>query len=143
MANKWDKAHMEAARVYAGLSSAIRAKVGAVIVKNNRIISIGYNGMPSGWDNKCEDEFWGNGSPTLKTKPEVLHAEANAILKVARSSDNCEGATIYCTMMPCLDCAKLIYQSGIERIVYDEDYPKGSNGVSFLEKCNLNISKLD
>ena len=109
--NKWDRSHMEAAQLYARLSSATRMKVGCVIVRDHRIISIGYNGMPSGWTNECEtaDEY-GN---MPKTKPEVLHAETNAIAKVAKSSESSEGATLYTTCAPCLDCAKLIYQSGI------------------------------
>jgi len=151
--NKWDKAHMEVAQTYAQLSSAKRSKVGCVIVKENRIISIGYNGMPSGWDNECE--YWlPKEGVTFDvhpkdieiycdsfTKPEVLHAETNAIAKVARSSESCEGATLYTTMMPCLDCAKLIYQSGISRVVYENDYPKGDAGVQFLTKCNLSCEK--
>ena len=146
--DKWDRAHMEVAQTYAQLSSAVRAKVGCVIVKDNRIISIGYNGMPSGWDNKCEDivnDVVGVGKdgnnivsePYLKTKPEVLHAETNAIAKVARSSESCEGATLYCTMLPCLDCAKLVYQSGVARVVYRDDYPRGTKGKEFLDKCGI------
>ena len=151
--NKWDKAHMAAADVYAQLSSARRAKVGCVIVKDNRIVSIGYNGMPSGWDNNCEHENWPDwmeDNPNvfrdpayvqLKTKSEVLHAETNAIAKVARSSESCEGATLYCTMLPCLDCAKLTYQSGIDRVVYRDEYPKGNAGLEFLQKCGLKVEK--
>jgi dCMP deaminase len=137
--NKWDKAHMKAAEVYSNLSSAKRLQVGAVIVKDNRIISIGYNGMPSGWTNECEstDEF-GN-MPV--TKPEVLHAETNAIAKVARSSESCEGATIYTTHKPCLHCAKLIYQSGIKRVVWKYTY-KTNEGVEFLENCDVEVTCL-
>lgn len=152
--DKWDKAHMKAAENYAQLSSAKRAQVGCVIVKDNRIISIGYNGMPSGWDNECE--YWlPKEGVTFDvnpqdieiycdsfTKPEVLHAETNAIAKVAKSSESCEGATAYCTMMPCLDCAKLIYQSGISRVVYRDDYPKGEQGFLFLQKCGIDCEKL-
>ena len=131
--NKWDKAHMKAAEVYSQLSSAKRLQVGAVIVKDNRIISIGYNGMPSGWTNECEttDEF-GN-MPV--TKPEVLHAEANAITKVARSSENCLDSTIYCTTAPCLECAKLIYQAGIMRVVWEKPHLRSDDGIQFLNKC--------
>lgn len=134
--NKWDVAHMIAAEVYAKLSSAKRLQVGAVIVKDNRIISIGYNGMPSGWTNECEtaDEY-GN-MPV--TKPEVLHAETNAIAKVARSSESCEGATLYTTHQPCLDCAKLIFQSGIARVVWKHAY-KTDKGLTFLEKCGITV----
>ena len=134
--NKWDKSHMKAAGVYAKLSSAKRLQVGAVIVKDNRIISIGYNGMPSGWTNDCEtsDEY-GN---MLITKPEVLHAETNAIAKVARSSESCEGATLYTTHQPCLDCAKLIFQSGITRVVWKHTY-KTEKGLTFLEQCGITV----
>jgi len=138
--NKWDKAHMKAAEVYAQLSSAKRLQVGAVIVKDNRIISIGYNGMPSGWTNECEttDEF-GN-MPV--TKPEVLHAETNAIAKVARSGESCEGATLYTTYSPCLDCAKLIYQAGISRVVWKEQY-KNDAGNVFLVTAGLDIGHIE
>lgn len=154
MSTKWDTAHMKTAGVYAELSSARRAKVGCVIVKDNRIISIGYNGMPTGWDNNCEDEDWPQWAKSRKwdwidpiyihltTKPEVLHAETNAIAKVARSSENCEGATLYTTMAPCLDCAKLIYQSGISKVFYNESYPKGVKGVDFLEKCEIPVEHI-
>ena len=137
--NKWDKAHMEAAEVYSNLSSAKRLQVGAVIVKDNRIISIGYNGMPSGWTNECEytDEYGFN----AVTKPEVLHAETNAIAKVARSSESCEGATIYTTHQPCLHCAKLIYQSGISRVVWKNTY-KTEEGIDFLLKCNVAVEQI-
>jgi len=136
--NKWDRAHMKVARVYSKLSTAKRLQVGAVIVKDNRIISIGYNGMPSGWDNVCENEIkWPNGDVQfLETKPEVLHAESNAIAKVAKSSDNCEGATIYTTTAPCIECAKLIYQSGIKRVVWEKPHLRNDDGVKFLDKCD-------
>lgn len=144
MGTKWDHAHMTTAETYAQLSTARRAKVGCVIVKDNRIISIGYNGMPSGWDNNCENESkWPDGTVQfLETKPEVLHAEANAITKVARSSENCDGATIYSTMLPCIECAKLIYQSGIKKVFYRDQYPKGTKGLEFLEKCDIEIVKI-
>lgn len=152
--DKWDIAHMKVAGIYGALSSARRAKVGCVIVKDNRIISIGYNGMPSGWDNNCEDEDWPQWARSrewkeidpvyvrLKTKPEVLHAETNAIAKVARSSENCDGATLYTTMLPCLDCAKLIYQSGIQKVFYAETYPKGTAGLEFLNQCKIPVVKI-
>src|SRR6056300_216613 len=107
--NKWDFAHMKTAENYAQLSSAKRAQVGCVLVKNNRILSIGYNGMPSGWDNQCE--YYDSIKDDVVTKPEVLHAETNALAKVACSSESSEGSVLYTTMLPCLDCAKLIYQS--------------------------------
>jgi dCMP deaminase len=143
MSTKWDHAHMITAETYAQLSSARRAQVGCVIVKDNRIVSIGYNGMPSGWDNNCENEIkWPDGTiQFLETKAEVLHAEANAITKVARSTENCEDSTLYTTMLPCLDCAKLIYQAGITRVVYRDSYPKGTAGLEFLDKCNILVEQ--
>lgn len=135
--DKWDTAHLEVATIYANLSSARRMKVGAVIVKDNRIISIGYNGMPSGWDNNCEEEIdRPDDTPLLITKKEVLHAESNAITKVARSNESAEGATLYTTCAPCIDCAKLIHQAGIKRVVYGHRY-KSEEGLTFLEKCGI------
>lgn len=142
--DKWDKAHLEVAETYAQLSSAKRRKVGCVIVKDNRIISVGYNGMPSGWDNECE--YWqypyGLGSsPKLTTKKEVLHAEANAITKVARSTESSEGAILYTTCSPCIDCSKLIYQSGICRVVYKNHYHT-DEGLTFLQECGVGLEQL-
>ena len=137
--DKWDKAHLEVAKTYAKLSSARRMKVGCVIVKDNRIISIGYNGMPSGWDNNCEEEIKSGNTGygrELRTKKEVLHAEANAITKVAKSTESAEGAILYSTCAPCIDCAKLIHQAGIERVVYDHGY-KSDEGLTFLAKCGI------
>ena len=134
--DKWDKAHLEVAKTYAQLSSARRMKVGAVIVKDNRIISIGYNGMPSGWDNNCEDVVGMPDDQTLKTKKEVLHAESNAITKVAKSTESAEGAVLYTTCAPCIDCAKLIHQAGIKRVVYGHNY-KSEEGLTFLDKCGI------
>tara|TARA_A200000159_G_scaffold11809_1_gene9969 strand:- start:13602 stop:14072 length:471 start_codon:yes stop_codon:yes gene_type:complete len=134
--DKWDKAHLQAAETYAQLSSARRMKVGCVIVKDNRIISIGYNGMPSGWDNNCEDVVGMPDDQTLKTKKEVLHAESNAITKVAKSTESAEGAVLYSTCAPCIDCAKLIHQAGIRRVVYGHNY-KSEEGLTFLEKCGI------
>lgn len=130
---KWDCAHMTAAESYAELSSARRLKVGAIIVKDNRVVSIGYNGTPSGWDNNCEDDNCGK----LKTKPHVIHAESNAITKMARSSDSSDGATLYTTVAPCIDCAKLIYQAGIGTVFYRNPYPKGIDGLNFLYDCGV------
>lgn len=127
---------MQVAETYAKLSSAIRMKVGAVIVKDNRIISIGYNGMPSGWTNECEQVVGRYGDQTLKTKDEVIHAESNAITKVAKSTESAEGAVLYTTCAPCLECAKLIHQSGIKRVVYGHHY-KSDEGLTFLEKCGI------
>ena len=142
--DKWDETYISIADTFAGLSSAKRAKVGAVIVRayGKSIIGVGYNGMPSGWTNECEDYYTmiredGERIIESKTKPEVLHAEANAIMKVAQSTESTFGATIYCTMLPCLDCAKLIYQAGIKRVVYRDSYPKGTAGLEFLQKCDI------
>lgn len=142
--DKWENAFMETAETFAKLSSARRLKVGAVIVKDNRIISIGYNGMPSGWDNNCENELkWPNGDiQFLETKPEVLHAEANAITKVAKSSESCYNADIYTTTAPCLDCAKLIYQSGIKKVYWRTPHLKSRDGLDFLEKCGMEIEQI-
>ena len=142
--DKWDTAHLEVATIYANLSSARRMKVGAVIVKDNRIISIGYNGMPSGWDNNCENELrWPNGDiQFLETKPEVLHAEANAITKVAKSSESCYNADIYTTTAPCLECAKLIYQSGIKKVYWRTPHLRSTDGLEFLEKCGMEIEQI-
>lgn len=149
MKPKFVQAFMRSAEVFAELSSAQRLKVGCVIVKDNRIISIGYNGMPSGWDNVCEhqmpkevDADSRTITPAqLVTKPEVLHAEANAIAKVAQSSESSAGATLFCTHAPCLDCAKLIHQSGITAVYYRDKY-KSQAGLHFLEKCGIIVSQI-
>ena len=140
---------MKTAEVFAELSSARRLHVGAIIVKDNRIISIGYNGMPSGWDNDCEDEsvelysgYEGAIHHTvLKTKPEVLHAETNAIAKLAKSTESGDGATMFITHAPCLDCAKLIYQSGIKSVYYRNTY-RNTDGLNFLNKCNIEVKNI-
>ena len=137
MKTKIVNAFMKAAAVFAELSSAQRLQVGCVIVKDNRIISIGYNGMPSGWDNCCEHHVDGE----LVTKPEVLHAETNAIAKVAQSSESSVGATLFCTHAPCIDCAKLIHQSGIIAVYYGDKY-KTDEGLHFLEKCGIIVEQL-
>jgi dCMP deaminase len=137
---KYIGTYMKVARLFAEHSSAKRKKVGAVIVKDDRIISIGYNGMPAGWNNECEEvvtptlPYLQGDGPTLKTKPEVLHAESNAIAKLAKSVESGDGATMFVTCAPCLECAKLIYQAGIKEVYYVEDYRK-NDGVNFLSKC--------
>ena len=162
---------MKVAETFAGLSSAQRLHVGAIVVKDERIISIGYNGMPSGWDNNCEDKSYMSGDAggwlnpdeieerwpnqeqmlpkednrwrryALKTKPEVLHAETNAIAKLAKSTESGMGATMFITHAPCLDCAKLIYQSGINHVLYRNSY-RSDAGIEFLEKAQVKVEQM-
>ena len=140
--SKFANAHMKAAEVYSQLSSARRLQVGCVVVKDNTIIGIGYNGMPSGWDNNCEDTIQhSDDTVTLKTKPEVLHAETNALAKIARSTNSSESASIFITHAPCLDCAKLVYQSGIKSVYYRNSY-KNTDGLDFLNKCNVEVTMI-
>ena len=143
MREKFVFAYMEAAQVFAQLSHCKRAKVGAIIVKDNRIISIGYNGMPSGWDNDCEEVIGQDevGSLILKSKPEVLHAESNAIAKLAKSNESGNNATLFVTHSPCLDCAKLIYQSGITTVYFKDNY-RSNDGIEFLRKSNVEVTKI-
>jgi dCMP deaminase len=143
--SKFANAHMKAAEVYSQLSSARRLQVGCVVVKDNTIIGIGYNGMPSGWNNNCEDEITIEEDEKfikgLKTKPEVLHAETNALAKIARSTNSSGGASIFITHAPCLDCAKLVYQSGIKSVYYRNSY-KNTDGIDFLNKCNVEVTMI-
>ena len=125
MKNKYIRAHLKVARIYGELSTADRLKVGCIIVKDDRIISIGYNGMPSGGSNVCEKDG--------ESKPEVLHAEANAITKLAKSTESGQGSYMFCSYAPCLDCAKLILQSGIKEFHYEHRY-KNNDGLDLLEK---------
>ena len=151
MKEKFIDAHMKAAEVYAQLSSAKRLQVGCVVVKDNTIIGIGYNGMPSGWTNDCEEVVdvdpsdprydFNNFTKELKTKPEVLHAETNAIAKIARSTNSSDGAALFVTHAPCLDCAKIIHQAGINSVYYRNTY-RSTDGIEFLEKCNINVKKV-
>lgn len=142
MKQKFIDAHMKVAETYAQLSSAKRLQVGAVIVKNDTIIGIGYNGMPSGWDNKCEDAIYDNyGGMALVTKDEVIHAESNAICKVTKSTNSSEGADMFVTHVPCIHCAKLIHQSGIRKVFYRNSY-RDESGLKFLEKCGVEIEKI-
>ncbi len=143
MKQKFRDAYMKTAEVFAELSSARRLHVGAIVVKDDRIISIGYNGMPSGWDNNCEDELkWPNGDiKFLTTKPEVLHAETNAIAKLAKSTESGSGASLFVTHAPCLDCAKLVYQSGINSVFYRNAY-RSQDGLNFLEKAGVKVEKI-
>ena len=130
-----DKRYLRMAMIWAENSYCVRRKVGALIVKDNMIISDGYNGTPSGFENICEDE-------NNVTKPYVLHAEANAITKVAASSNSSKGATIYVTSAPCIECAKLIIQSGIKRVVYSEKY-RVEDGCHLLERANIVLDYID
>ena len=149
---------MKTAETFAGLSHARRLHVGCIVVKDDRIISIGYNGMPAGWDNNCEDEIpcetgeyrrqllpktsgrWE--SYNLKTKPEVLHAETNALAKLARSSESGLDSDLFVTHSPCLDCAKIIYQSGIRHVYFGRAY-RDNAGVDFLRKSGVTVEQLD
>lgn len=144
MKSKYQLAHMRTAYIYAELSHARRLKVGALIVKDNRVISIGYNGMPSGWDNNCEyiEVQYEDGGQILKTKPEVLHAETNAIAKLARSTESGLDADLFVTHSPCLDCAKLIYQAGIKRVYYANAY-RDESGINFLKNSGVEVEQLD
>ena len=168
MKQKYIDLYMDWAKRCAELSHARRLHVGAVIVKDDTVISYGYNGMPAGWDNNCEDIVYDTGaggwiSPEefqamypyteydedadeeyrygLKTKPEVLHAESNAIAKLAKSTNSGLGADLFVTHMPCLDCAKLIYQSGISRVWYGANY-RDDSGVKFLEKSGVEVKQI-
>ena len=125
-----DVRYLKMARIWAENSYCVRRQVGALIVKDKMIISDGYNGTPSGFENICEDELTG------KTKPYVLHAEANAITKVAKSANNCDGSTLYVTASPCIECAKLIIQAGIKRVVYADPY-RSDEGIQLLEKVGI------
>jgi len=138
MKTKFINAFMEVAYTFSKLSSARRLKVGAIVVKEDRVVSIGYNGMPSGWDNNCEEEaVWPNGHIAhLKTKPEVIHAEANAIAKLAKSTESGDGAVMFLTHAPCMDCAKQIYTAGIKKVYFGSHY-RDFAGIDFLTKCKI------
>ena len=142
MKEKLIQAYMKTAETFAELSHARRLHVGAIVVKDDRIISIGYNGMPGGWDNNCEDVIQhSDDTTTLKTKPEVLHAETNAIAKLARSNESGLNGDLFVTHAPCLDCAKLIYQAGIGRVFYRTAY-RDTAGVDFLTKSNVEVNQV-
>jgi dCMP deaminase len=139
MKKKWVDAFMDTAERFAQLSSAKRLKVGAVVVQDNRIISIGYNGMPAGWTNDCEELVHRIAEePILKTKDEVIHAEANAISKLARDGESGNGSSLFCTHAPCVHCAKLIYGAGVKKVFYRDAY-RDTLGIEFLEKCNIEV----
>jgi len=135
---------MKTAEVFAECSTAKRLHVGAIIVKDERIISIGYNGTPSGWDNTCEDFLSDDGEViqnVTKTKPEVLHAETNAIAKLAKFDGSGSGSVLFVTHAPCLDCAKLVFQAGISSVYYRNSY-RDSTGVDFLNKAGVKVEKM-
>lgn len=138
MKQKFIELYMDWAQRVAKLSHAVRLQVGAVIVKDDTVISYGYNGMPAGWDNNCEHQL-PDGS--LKTNAEVLHAESNAVSKLARSANSGAGADIFITHAPCIECSKLIYQAGIKRVFYKESY-RNSTGIEFLTKSGIEVRQL-
>ena len=152
MKQKLIDAYMKTAETFAELSHARRLHVGAIVVKDDRIISIGYNGMPAGWDNDCEyeeeilqSEFgkgnWLEKTGQLKTRPEVLHAERNALDKLAKGNEGGLGSTMFITHAPCLECAKSIYGAGISHVFYRDSY-RSEDGIQFLTKCGVSIEKL-
>ena len=158
MKEKFIKAYMDTAHRFAELSYARRLHVGAIVVKNDRIISIGYNGMPAGWDNDCEDRVYANewsidndiwthqdenGRPyNLETKPEVLHAERNALDKLAKGTEGGDGADMFITHSPCLECAKSILGAGIKRVWFSEQY-RDDSGLTFLEKSGIIVEQVN
>jgi len=135
-----DETYLKMAETWSGLSKARRKKVGCLIVKDGAIISDGYNGMPSGFDNNCEDEDPKSFDGELITRPEVLHAESNAITKLAKSTQSSDGATMYITISPCVECSKLIIQSGIKRVVYEYWY-KNNDGIKLLKQANIKVNQ--
>ena len=135
MKQKWIDAFMDTAERFAQLSSAKRLQVGAVVVQDNRIISIGYNGTPAGWTNECEGEDG-------RTKGEVIHAEENSILKLARDGERGNGSSLFCTHAPCIQCAKLIYGAGVRKVYYRETY-RDTQGIDFLTKCGIDIEHVE
>ena len=158
MKEKFIRAYMDTAKRFAELSYARRLHVGAIVVKNDRIISIGYNGMPAGWDNDCEDRVYANewsidndiwthqdenGRPyNLETKPEVLHAERNALDKLAKGTEGGDGADMFITHSPCLECAKSILGAGIKRVWFSEQY-RDDSGLTFLEKSGIIVEQVN
>jgi dCMP deaminase len=144
MKRKFIEYFMDVAERTSALSYAKRLQVGAIIVKDDRIVSIGYNGMPADWDNSCEFEFIDpqTKQSSLVTRKEVLHAETNAIAKLAKSTESGNGATLFCTHAPCMDCAKLIYQSGISSVYYRDTY-RDESGLKFLKLSGVNVTKYE
>lgn len=141
MKYRYKEAYMDFALRFAELSYARRLRVGAIVVKDDRVISLGYNGQPSGWDNICEDEVIVDGEVVLVTKPTVLHAEANALMKLAKSPESGDGSALFITHSPCIECAKMIYQAGIKEVYYRTLY-RSTKGLDFLEKCNIHVEQI-
>ena len=137
--NKWQSAYMDVAEGFADLSTGTRLKVGCIAVKDNRILSIGYNGMPSGWSNMCERPSGSTGA--LRTKDEVIHAEMNCLAKLAASNESGKGAELYITHAPCMECAKMIYASGISAVYYRTEF-RDCSGLIFLRQCGLEIERI-
>jgi dCMP deaminase len=143
MKQKFIDAYMDVADRFAKLSSAKRLQVGAIVVKDDRIISIGYNGMPAGWTNECEEvvEYLEDGGTTTKTKDEVILAEANAIAKLAKSSESGDGSTMFLTHAPCIHCAKQVYTAGIKKVYYRNSY-RDTIGIDFLNHCGILVEQI-
>lgn len=135
---RYNDLYMDLAERISKMSHAKRLQVGSVLVKNDNILSYGWNGMPAGWDNDCEDILSGG---ETKTKPEVLHSEANCLMKVAKTTNSSDGSALFVTHAPCLDCAKIIHQAGINSVYYRNTY-RSTDGIDFLEKCNINVKKV-
>lgn len=161
MKDNWKRAFMDTAKRFAEESYAVRLQVGAIVVKDDRIISIGINGMPSGWENICEYKYYQDndlethwnkpssfypyedkdGKFRLETKPETLHAESNALAKLAKTSESGDGASLFVTHSPCIHCAKSIYQAGIKEVYYATEY-RSSDGIDFLKKCDILVEHI-
>jgi dCMP deaminase len=134
---RYDNMYMDIAERISKMSHARRLQVGSVLVQNDSIISYGWNGMPAGWDNNCEDEIESN----LVTKPEVLHAEANCLMKVVKTTNSSLDSTLYITHAPCIGCAKIIHQSGVKSVYYKHIY-RNEDGIKFLKTCNVEVTKI-
>jgi len=141
MKQKFIDAYMDVAERFSKLSTAKRLQVGAIVVKDDRIISIGYNGMPAGWTNECETSRTDDVGTSFVTKPEVIHAEANAIAKLAKSSESGNNSTMFLTYAPCMDCAKQIYTAGIKNVYFRSQY-RSTDGLTFLEKCGIIVNQV-
>ena len=140
---RYNDLYIDLAERISKMSHAKRLQVGCVLVKNDNILSYGWNGMPAGWDNNCEDVFYDEiGTENLKTKPEVLHSEANCLMKVTKTNNSSDGATMFITHSPCLECSKLIHQAGIKWVYYRSSY-RDEYGIKFLENCGVNVTQIE